>query len=55
MWRTGEVIMQVIRSTKQEIHATLQVRNTNLIWLISAVYGSPRLVERKLLWSNLEK
>ena len=40
-------------STEQEIHATVKVRESNLIWLISPIYASPRIAERKILWENL--
>ena len=39
--------------TEQEIHATVKVCHSNLNWFISAIYVSPRLVERQLVWSNL--
>ena len=32
----------------------LKVHSSNLTWLISAIYASPRLVERRILWNNLK-
>ena len=47
-----EVIL--LSTTEQEIHATVKVRSSNLFWLISAIYASPRIAERKILWNNLK-
>ena len=55
LWKRDEVEVIVLSATEQEIHATVQVRNSNITWLISPIYASPRLVERKILWSNLAK
>ena len=55
LWKRDEVEVIVLSATEQEIHATVQVRDSNLTWLISPIYASPRLVERKILWSNLAK
>ena len=45
----------VLSSTKQEIHATIKECSNNLSWLLSSIYASPRLVERRILWSNRAK
>lgn len=47
--------MEVIElaSTEQEIHAVVTLVCSNSTWLLSAVYGSPRFEERRLLWENL--
>lgn len=37
----------------RQIHATVKVHSTNLSWLIIAIYASPHLAERKILWSNI--
>ena len=42
-----------LASTKQEIHATVKVNNSNFSWLLFAIYASPRFCERSILWSNL--
>ena len=47
-----EVIL--LSTMEQEIHATVKVRSSNLSWLISAIYASPRIEERKILWNNLK-
>lgn len=39
--------------TKQEIHAIVS-STANSPWLLFAIYASPRLAERRLLWDNLE-
>lgn len=53
LWKKEEAEISVLSSTEQEIHATVKVRSSNLTWIISPVYASPRLSERKILWSNL--
>lgn len=42
-----------LSSIKQEIHALVS-STTNSPWLLSAIYASPRLSKRRLLWDNLE-
>ena len=53
LWKKEKVEVFVLSTTEQEIHATGKVCNSNSSWLISLVYASPYLVERKFLWSNL--
>lgn len=53
LWKKEEVDVFVLVATEQEIHAMIKVCNSDLTWLISSVYASPRLVERKILWVNL--
>ena len=55
LWKTEKVEVFVLSSTEQEIHATVKVRCSNLSWFISPIYASPRLNERRILWSNLTK
>nr|XP_023873296.1 uncharacterized protein LOC111985881 [Quercus suber] len=55
LWKKEEVDVFVLSSTEQEIHATVKVRDSNLTWLISPIYASPRIAERKILWENLTK
>ena len=42
-------------NTEQEIHVKVKVLATNLSWIFSTVYASPRSVERCILWENLIK
>ena len=42
-----------LAKTEQEIHVTIKVRASNLVWLFSAIYASPRLAKRTILWNNL--
>ena len=44
-----------LENTEQEIHVEVKVLATNLSWIFSAVYASPRSVERCILWENLIK
>ena len=43
-----------LTGTEQEIHASVKVKSSNLYWLFTAVYASPRFRERRLPWNNLK-
>ena len=43
----------ILASIEQEIHAVIKVHSSNLSWLITAIYASPRYRERRILWDNL--
>ena len=43
LWKKEEVEVIMLAATKQEIHAIIKVCNSELTWLISAIYASPRL------------
>lgn len=52
--RNSDVVeVTLLMKTEQEIHVVVKVRSTNFNWLLSSIYASPRLEERKLLWNNL--
>nr|XP_023878277.1 uncharacterized protein LOC111990725 [Quercus suber] len=53
LWFTDLVDISQLASTEQEIHALVQVKSSNTSWIISAIYASPRYVDRRLLWDNL--
>ena len=53
LWNADRVDLALLSSTEQEIHAEVKVRFTNISWLFSAVYASPRNAERQVLWKNL--
>lgn len=53
LWDSEQVELIELSSTEQEIHAIVS-STANYPWLLSAIYASPRLVERRLLWDNLE-
>ena len=55
LWNSDRVEVTPLTSTEQEIHVTVKVINSNLDWLFSAVYASPRSAERHILWNNLIK
>ena len=55
LWKKDEVDIDLLVATKQEIHATVKVCHSNLIWFISAIYASPHLAKRRLVWSNLSE
>lgn len=48
LWKTKDVEVLPLSSTEQEIHASVKVRSSNLNWLISAIYASLRVRERKI-------
>jgi hypothetical protein len=53
LWNTDAVDVSVLDATEQEIHAVIKVLASNFSWLLSSIYASPHLVERKILWNNL--
>ena len=53
LWKSDAVEVMLVAKTEQEIHVVVKVRAHNSSWLLSAIYASPRLEERKLLWNNL--
>ncbi|PKI63698.1 hypothetical protein CRG98_015888 [Punica granatum] len=55
LWRTERVQVDLLESTEQEIHAIIQVSSSSFSWLLSSIFASPRLKERKILWANLRK
>ena len=55
LWNSNLVTVSQMASTEQEIHAVVKVLSSNLSWFLSAVYASPRFLERKLLWNNLSQ
>ena len=54
LWKIEVVEVGHLCSTEQEIHASVKVRGSNSLRLISAIYGSPRRSERRILWENLK-
>ena len=55
LWNKEGAEISLLANTEQEIHATLKVHASNLSRLFSAIYASPRLAERRILWSNIEE
>ena len=55
LWKKDEVDISLLSSIEQEIYATMKVCSNNLSWFLSSIYASPRIVERKILWSNLSQ
>ena len=49
LWKSDTVEITQLAKTEQEIHIVVKVHNSNLSWLLSYIYASPRLEERKLL------
>ena len=55
LWNSDRVEVEQLASIIQEIHAKVKVLPSNLSWILSAVYASPRSAERYILWENLIK
>ncbi|XP_075647222.1 uncharacterized protein LOC142618104 [Castanea sativa] len=53
LWKSEGVEVIQLAKTEQEIHVIIKVRSSDLSWVLTCIYASPRLVERKLLWGNL--
>ena len=53
LWNADRVEIALLSRTEQEIHAEVKVCFTNISWLLSAVYASPRNAKRQVLWKNL--
>ena len=46
LWNLDRVEVEALANTKQEIHVELKVCPSNLTWILSANYASPRSEER---------
>ncbi|KAL4621362.1 hypothetical protein ACB092_06G222000 [Castanea dentata] len=55
LWNTDIVLVEELAKTEQEIHVEEKMRASNLSWIISAIYASPRSEKRGILWNNLSK
>lgn len=49
LWKKEDVEITVLSATEQEIHATVKVRDSDFSWILSPIYASPCLAERKIL------
>lgn len=55
LWKIDIVLVEELPTTKQEIHVEVKVSASNLSWIFSAIYASPKSEERGILWNNLSK
>ena len=55
LWRSEDADVKLLSATEQEKHAIVKVCASNLSWLFTAIYASPHLAKRRILWSNIEK
>lgn len=55
LWHTEILDVEVVGMSEQEIDAIIEVKDTNISFLFSAIYASPRIEERRLLRCNLEE
>ena len=53
LWKSEEVEVTQLAKTEQEIHVVIKVIASDLYWILTCIYASPRFIERKLLWGNL--
>ncbi|XP_075079255.1 uncharacterized protein LOC142164715 [Nicotiana tabacum] len=53
MWKEEFVAVEKVETTPQGIHAMVKVSPNYPPWLVSAIYASNLLANRKLLWDNL--
>ena len=53
-WDGYWVSVSDLSKTEQEIHAFVTPIYSNTLWLLSAVYASPRFAKRRLFWDNLK-
>ena len=49
LWKSEEVEVTQLAKTKLEIHVVIKVISSDLSWILTCIYASPRFVERKLL------
>lgn len=54
LWDYSLLELSDIVTTAQEIHAMVNVRFLNDIWLFSSIYASTYRCKRKNLWQNLK-
>ncbi|GMP46214.1 hypothetical protein CsSME_00014459 [Camellia sinensis var. sinensis] len=52
LWNDLEIHCDIIAQTQQEVHAWIQVLSKPSPWLFSAIYASPILSSRRILWEN---
>ena len=55
LWNADKVSVEELAKTEQEIHVEVKVRASNLSWIFSSIYASPRKEDRYILWNNLSK
>ena len=53
LWNSGKVEVSLLSKTGQEIHVFVKVHSLDSTYFFSAIYSSPRLAERRVLWNNL--
>ena len=53
LWDSSKVEVFLLSKTKQEIHVSVKVHSLDSTYFFSAIYASPRLAERRVLWNNL--
>jgi len=54
MWNTEKVHVTQLAESEQEIHVLVKVISSNLDYILTAIYASPRFCERCILWNNMK-
>ena len=55
LWNEDKVEIRELAKIEQEIHVEVKVLTSNLSWIFSTIYASPRSEERCIFWNNLAK
>ena len=55
LWNDDKVSVEELAKTEQEIHTEVKVCASNLSWIFSTIYASPKNEDRCVLWNNLNK
>ena len=55
LWNADKVSVEELAKTEQEIHVEVKVHASNLSWIFSAIYASPRKEDRYILWNNFQR
>ncbi|PNX98271.1 RNA-directed DNA polymerase, partial [Trifolium pratense] len=54
LWNDSDCVVKVTHSNPQLLHVEFKDVSSNNCWDLSCVYGSPRGVERHMLWQSLK-
>ena len=54
MWNTEKVNVTPLAKSEQQTHVSVKVISSNLDYILTTIYASPRFCERCILWNNLK-
>ena len=49
LWKSEDAEVNLLSATEQEIYAIVKACDSNLSWLFTTIYASPRLAEQRIL------